>query len=199
MGGHGAVLRVSAMTSTAQCSGPDGDFETTVQTRFPDRVHFIQRFQTRPDFETLLVGHRGWRLAGNATASIDRTVRAVVRGREVHAMLVRMEERFSDLVRQGEAPFAGQRCLVLRGRDYEGFPAAIYISAADATPVGFRLTDSLSANRNEVLIDVGDWQSTGDLRLPRRATYTTGAKVWRYVYTELEINPRGLGPLDPPT
>jgi hypothetical protein len=112
-------------------------------------------------------------------------------------MLLGLGSRFHDLARTPDAPFANRPCLPIEGRDIEGLPATIYISAEDALPVGFRLVDAMAPDPTDVLIDVGDWQTVGAIQLPRRATFTSAGEVWRYVFSQVETNPRDLGPLAP--
>jgi hypothetical protein len=188
MGGSDPLAKIHSIVAEAQCRGPDGDFTTRVATLLPDSVRFIQRRPDRPPLEILVVGDRGWRFPPETgPRPIEEPLRAMVRGRELHAMVVRMLERFPQLRRSGEAPFAGQSCLVLEGTDLTGRPATVYLRSEDALPAGFRLADPLAPDGEPIVVDLADWRQVGDVRLFHQATFTTRAGLTRWVYTTLSL------------
>ncbi len=199
MGGSDALARIYAIVAEARCTGPNGEFTTRVETLLPSSVRFRQVRPDRPPLEILILDDRGWRFEpeGGATV-IDEPLRAMVRGHELHAMVVRMLERFPVLERAGEVEFSGQPCLALEGQDNTGRPATVYLRAADAVPAGFRLTDPLSPEGDTIVVDLGDWRKVGDVRLFHQATFTTRGGVYRYTYGTVSLDLGDAQAFEPP-
>jgi hypothetical protein len=199
MGGSDALARIYGIVAEARCNGPNGEFTTRVETLLPDSVRFRQLRSDRPPLDILVLADRGWRFdpeGGNTT--VDEPLRAMVRGHELHAMVVRMLDRFPVLQRAGDVEFAGQPCLALEGTDVTGRPATVYLRAADAVPAGFRLTDPLSPDAEVIVVDLGDWRQVGDVQLFHQATFTTRSGVYRYTYGTVSLDLGDAWAFEPP-
>lgn len=199
MGGSDALARIYAIVAEARCTGPNGPYTTRVETLLPDSVRFRQVRSDRPPLEILVLDDRGWRFEPEGgTTTVDEPLRAMVRGHELHAMVVRMLERFPVLERAGEAEFSGQPCLALDGEDITGRPATVYLRAADAVPAGFRLADPLSPEGDTIIVDLGDWREVGGVRLFHQATFTTRTGVSRWTYGTVSLDLSDAGTFEPP-
>ncbi len=199
MGGSDALARIYAIVAEARCTGPNGQYTTRVETLLPDAVRFRQVRPDRAPLEILVLDDRGWRFeAEGGTTTIDEPLRAMVRGNELHAMVVRMLERFPVLERAGEVEFAGQPCLALEGEDLTGRPATVYLRADDAVPAGFRLTDPLSPDGGAIIVDLADWRQVGDVRLFHQATFTTRTGVVRCTFGTVSLDLGDAGAFEPP-
>lgn len=180
LGGKERLETLRSLSVEARCLGPDGPFETAVESLRPGRVHFRQ---TSEDGTTEIwsTPSATWTVGEDGTArELSAGVRSFVRSHEFHLLLFEVYERFSGHAPGGERVVDGTRCAVVRMEDGEGRPAALCIDPANDLPVALELNPE--AAEGPITILFGDWSRIGDIQYFWAFLLVEGTRAFRYSY-----------------
>ena len=195
-GGWGTHLR--RLTTQAVVSGPDGASRVTVDSAYPDRLHFEQRFFDGRHFSGWVNGDAAWYLEGNdpQPRPLTATDRALLRANEWHVICLGLADRFSDITAAAYETVAGQEALRLNMNDELGRPAAVFIDAQSFLPVALEFAGE--EDGREVSIRFANWRELDGLQLFRKATVVDGPRVSEYLYTDIGVDRPERGEFDVP-
>jgi hypothetical protein len=195
-GGWGTHLR--RLTVQAVVTGPDGASRVTVDSAYPDRLHFQQRFFDGRHFSGWANGDAAWYLEGNdpRPRPLTATARALLRANEWHVICLGLADRFSDITAAAYETVAGQEALRLDMSDELGRPAAVFIDVQSFLPVALELAGE--EDGGEVSIRFANWRELDGLQLFRKATVVDGPRVSHYLYTDIGVDRPEGGEFDVP-
>jgi hypothetical protein len=176
--------RVETVDAEAAVQGPRRRFEASVHSARDGRV----RLSLGPDF-TAGVGRAGPWLAEHGGITVpDPATRTVVRGHELHMLVLAPESRWRDPVSLGLLPWQGDSALAVSLLDELDTPAVLYLDRRDTLPVGLRLVNQSGGGARRVDVTLGDWATVDGVRLFRRAAFQHGPDRYDYRYTALRLN-----------
>ena len=178
---------VQSLTTTANCEGPNGPFETTVTSIRPHTVYFRQASE-RGITEIWSTAERTWGgNAGEEYENLTPRVRDFVRGHEFHLMLLDVRPRFSKFELEGPETVKGAECLRVSMEDEAGEDASICIRTRDWLPVELRVNPAGAAGPVQIVFH--DWRPTDGLNLFHGMELTEESdRIFTYDYVDISVN-----------
>lgn len=178
---------IQSLTTTADCVGPDGEFETTVTSIRPDTVYFRQA-SARGITEIWSTAERTW--GGNAGEEYELLtpqVRDFIRGQEFHLMIIDVRSRFSDFTLLGEQEIDGQDCLSVSMKDETGGKASICVRTDNWLPAELRLDRESAAGPARITFE--DWREVEGLNLFHSMEVNEEPdRVFTYDFVDVSVN-----------
>lgn len=178
---------IQSLTATAEGTGPDGAFETTVTSIRPHTVYFRQA-TGRGITEIWSTAERTW--GGNAGEEYElltSQVRDFVRGHEFHLMVIDMKERFSDFEMIGPEKSGDADCFRISMKDAAGAEAAVCVRSDNWLPAEMQLNPGSAAGPVRIVFD--DWRETDGLNVFHALELTEDPdRVFSYQYVDISIN-----------
>jgi hypothetical protein len=188
--GAGAVQTVEAV---ATVQGPRRRFEASVRSARDGRA----RLSLGPDFLAGFSRTGAWLVDRGRVTTPDSVTRTVVRGHELHLLLLAPESRWHDPLFLPVLPWQGDSALAVSLLDELQTPAVLYLSRRDTLPVGLRLVNHTGGGAARVDVTFGDWETVDGVRLFRRAAFQHGPVRYDYRYTTLRLNRLADGAFEP--
>jgi hypothetical protein len=179
--GAGTVETVDAV---ATVQGPRRRFEAAIRSARDGRV----RVALGADFVAGIGRSGAWMSKGGRVTTPDSATRTVVRGHELHLLVLAPESRWHDPLFLGVLPWQGDSALGVSLLDELDTPAVLYLSRRDTVPVGLRLVNHTGVGASRVDVTFGDWTTVNGVRLFRRAGFQHGPDRYDYRYTALRLN-----------
>jgi hypothetical protein len=178
---------IQSLTATAECTGPDGAFETTVTSIRPDTVYFRQA-SGRGVTEIWSTAERTWGgTAGEEYESLTPQVRDFVRGHEFHLMVIDVKQRFSDFELVGPETAGDADCLRISMKDEGGADASLCVRTDNWLPAEMQLNPGSAAGPVRIVFD--DWRMSGGLNIFHAIELTEEPdRVFSYDYVDISIN-----------
>jgi hypothetical protein len=176
--------QVHTLEAVATVEGPRRRFEAQVRSARDGRA----RLALGPDFVAGFGRSGAWRLDHGRVATPDSTTATVVRGHELHLLLLVPESRWHDPLFLGARPWQGDSALAVSLLDELDTPAVLYLSRRDTLPLGLRLVNHTGVGARRVDVTVADWTTVDGVRLFRQAVFRHGADRYDYHYTTLRLN-----------
>lgn len=178
---------IQSLTATADCTGPDGEFETTVTSIRPDAVYFRQA-SARAITEIWSTAERTW--GGNAGEEyqlLTPRVREVVRNHEFHLMIIDLKTRFSQFRLLGRQESGGAECRTVSMRDEAGGEASLCVRTDNWLPVEMHLDGASAAGPLRITFD--DWRETDGLNLfYSMQVIEEPDRVFNYDFVDISVN-----------
>jgi hypothetical protein len=192
----GATDRVETISAVARVSGPHGSFETRVYSARDGRA----RLDLGGQFLGGMNACHGWLVdqAAQVVRPLDRVSRSVVRGHELHMLVVAPETRWHKPQARGIQPWTGQPALAVEFRDDLAKPAMLYFRPSDTLPVGIRLLNHTGHGAPEVEVTFDEWGKVRGVRLFRQAVFAHGGDRYVYDFTQLHVNAIAEALFEPP-
>ena len=186
LGGTTAIGRLKSLSVEAQCTGPSGPFQTSVQSLRPGSVYFFQT-SNRGTTRVWSTPSRTWTIDGGKPEAAGEPVRAFVRGHEFHLLLFEVESRFPKREATGEEIVDGRACTRLLMRDEGGNAAKLLLDKASFLPRMLELNPP--GAQGPVRISFDDWRKINDLLYFESFRMTEGPdRTFTYRYTRIAPN-----------
>jgi hypothetical protein len=176
--------KVENVEAVATVQGPRRRFEASVRSARDGRA----RLALGPDFLAGFGPAGAWQAERGRLTKPDSATRTVVRGHELHLLVLAPESRWHDPLYLGLLPWPGDAALAVSLLDELDTPAVLYLSRRDTLPVGLRLVNHTGVGAARVDVTFDDWTVTDGVRLFRRAAFQHGADRYDYRYTTLRLN-----------
>jgi len=175
---------VTTVDAVATVQGPRRRFEASVRSARDGRA----RLSLGEDFSAGFGAGGPWLLQAGRVTLPDSATRTVVRGHELHLLVLAPESRWHLPLFLGVLPWHGDSALAVSLLDELDTPAVLYLSRRDTLPVGLRLVNHSGAGARRVDVTLGDWTTVDGVRLFRRAVFQHGPDRYDYRYTTLRLN-----------
>ncbi|MFN0152284.1 MAG: hypothetical protein ACKVU1_16390, partial [bacterium] len=178
----------------APTNEPARDFTSIVISARDGRVVFAQppRFCAGVDDS----GGWVWGADANARAPLDSLTESVLRGHELHMLVIAPETRWSFAGAVRDTLFRGAPAVAAHFRDALGAPALAFYARADSLPLGFVIANHSGRGEARIEVELADWRRRGDLRWFDRALFRQGAATYEHRYTS--VRPiASITPADP--
>jgi hypothetical protein len=193
--GNTEVIR--AISAVADVSGPRGSFQTWVSSARDGRA----RLDLGGQFLAGVGTCHGWLMdeAAKRVTPLDKVSRSVVRGHELHMLVLAPETRWHRPHARGSQRWAGEPALTVEFKDDLGEAALMYFRPSDTLPIGLRLMNHTGHGAAQVDVTFGDWEKLKGVQLFRSAVFEHGGERYVYHYANLQINGVSDTVFEPPT
>lgn len=180
--GGGAVDAVETIRAQAVVQGPRGQFVTVVWSARDGRA----RMEQSGGFVAATHPSGAWRLDARTgeAVELDPEILSMVRGHEVHMVMMAPLTRYVKPKAAGEVEFGEKKALAVEFSDSFDDRVLAYYAVADTAPLGLRLTHP----DPDVFVTFDDWTLVEGVRLFGKAEFTQGAESFQYRFTDLELN-----------
>lgn len=195
LGGREQINLLESLAISANCSGPDGAFQTWVQSHRPDRAYFRQK-SARGEIEIWCVPGRVYtKKEDSDVQELPPAMRSFVRGHEFHLLLFELETRFSDFRLVGEGVFEGETCYSIDMVDEDGNPAGLHISPATHLPIALEMNPPQA--EGTITVRFSNWKEIEGLNYFHSFVLTEGPKrTFTYQYEQISPNSVALDLFD---
>lgn len=176
---------VRTILAAAHVTSPSGSFETRIASTVDGRVRLAlgAGLVAGVDAEGA-----GWTCdTTKAVAPLDSITRSVVRGHDLH-MLIVSPSWMPSPTRGPDQRWGGDSAISLQFVDELGAPLTMYLRATDSVPIGLDVVNHTGSGPREVRVLLENWQDHTGLRLFRNATFEHGSNRFVYRYDQLAIN-----------
>lgn len=186
MGGAESVAALEVLAVTAECSGPNGAYSSSVHWQRSGQT-LLQQSDATGQRLLLALGERAWELdpeaAGERTA-LPGGAADMVHGHAFHPTLFELDRRFHDhrAVGTGE-----DGCLRLEMVDGGGRAAAVCLDPETMLPARFSFTPA--GPGAEIELRLTGWRKIGELLYFTAFDLRQGEEEYRWVYSTIEPNP----------
>jgi hypothetical protein len=182
----GAVERVQSLSAIAAVTGPRGSFEAAAYSARDGRA----RLALGKQFLAGIGAKQSWVFdpTADTVGRLDSVTRSVVRGHELHMLVLAPETRWQQPQVGENREWAGAPAVAVVFRDDLGGPATLYLRASDTLPLGLGLINQTGEGAREVDVTFGEWEEVDGVRLFRRAVFVHGPDRYVYSYTQLRLN-----------
>ena len=187
LGGRDAIESLRSLAVEADCTGPDGEFRTRVESFRPGATYFHQSDGQRVT-EIWSTAERTWRRdAENGLVELDQRARDFLRGHEFHLLLFELESRFSNHRLAETTEIDGRACRRIAMEDESGHPASLCIDESDGMPVALEVNPP--GAQGPIRIRFDDWREVEGIRYFHFFELTEGPeRTFTYRYRSLERN-----------
>jgi hypothetical protein len=182
----GEVGRVKSLMAIATVKGPSRSFQSAVYSARDGRARLAlgERFLAG-------VGRtKGWiyHPAAHKVASLDDTSRGVIRGHELHMMMLAPTTRWQQPQSRDSQEWAGEPALAVEFRDNFGAPTTLYLRSSDTLPIGWQLVNHTGQGPPDIRVTLSQWEEIEGVRLFRHAVFAQDSARYVYDYTKIELN-----------
>jgi hypothetical protein len=175
---------VETVEAVATVQGPRRRFEASVRSARDGRA----RLALGPDFVAGFGRAGPWLAEGGRVRAPDSATRTVIRGHELHLLVLAPESRWREPLFQGVLPWQHDSALAVSLLDELDTPAVVYLDRRDTLPVGLRLINHTGVGAARVDVTFADWTTVDGVRLFRQAAFQHGPDRYDYRYTTLRLN-----------
>lgn len=176
--------RVDDVEAVAAVQGPRRPFAASIRSARDGRA----RLALGPAFVAGFGKRGAWLAEHGRVTTPDSVTRTLIRGHELHLLVLAPESRWHDPLFLGVQPWQGDSALAVSLLDELGAPAVLYLDRRDTMPVGLRLRNHTGRGAIRVDVTLGGWETVDGVRLFRRAAFLQGADRYDYRYTTLRLN-----------
>jgi hypothetical protein len=192
MGGAAAVAALETLVVTAECTGPNGAFSSTVRW-WRGGTTMMSQSDATGQRTLLAVGEQAWQLdaASGAKTPLAEDMASMVHGHAVHPILFELDTRFHD---HREAGTGEGGCLRIEMLDDSVRPASVCLDPATRLPTFYAFTPA--GPGGEIEMRLSDWRQVGDLLYFNSFELRQGDEEYRWVYSTIRPNETITGPWD---
>ena len=176
--------RVETVEAIAAVQGPRRPFQASVHSARDGRA----RLALGPGFVAGFGKGGPWLAEQGRVRTPDSVTRTLIRGHELHLLVLAPESRWHDPLYLGVLPWQGDSALAVSFLDELSTPAILYLGRRDTMPVGLRLRNHTGQGPARVDVVFDDWATVDGVRLFRRAAFLQGTDRYDYRYTTLRLN-----------
>jgi hypothetical protein len=176
--------RVENVEAIAAVQGPRRPFSASVRSARDGRA----RLALGPAFVAGFGKRGAWLVEHGRLTTPDSVTRTLIRGHELHLLVLAPESRWHDPLFLGVLPWQNDSALAVSFLDELGTPAILYLGRQDTLPLGLRLRNHTGRGAARVDVSLGGWETMEGVRLFRRAAFVQGADRYDYRYITLRLN-----------
>lgn len=171
IGGQRYINRVQSIYSLAACIGPNGEYQTEIQSAKGNKTIFRQIKENKPDYIGLVNGDTYWTKGIEATIA-DKNSAFAWRSHELQWVATHLTERFRDPKFIGDEDFAGKQAVKISATDELDKTTYLYFEKHTSLLLGLILFSPFSENQETIRLSINDWKKVGKLLLPSKVTFS---------------------------
>jgi len=189
IGGKGEIAKVITLKAFADCTGPNGNYTTEIQSAQSGPLIFRQVRAGGSSYLGQVNGEIFWtqdEKSGEFTLA-DRRAALAWRSHDFAFLVMEIGEKFSELTPAGEEEFNGRRAWKLNGRDALGNPAALFFDRQTKLVLGVVMRNPFE-NTETIRTVFNQWKAVGALKLPAKITVTDKKGDFVLNFKEIILN-----------
>ncbi len=197
IGGRNNIARVQHIYAFAHCNGPNGAYQTEVQSAHGSKTLFKQVRANKPDYIGMVNGDTNWTMVPEPAIANKQTAFAW-RSHELQWIATHLTERFRNLVFAGYEDFAGKRAIKLSGIDELNKTAHLYFDTNTYLLAGFTIFDPFGEQQETIQLTIQEWKKTGRLLMPKKVVFTDKKGSFELYFRTIKVNQAAAGTFDVP-
>jgi hypothetical protein len=179
-----SVSGIEAIRSVANVRGPVREFQTVVISARDGRMFFAQA-------SDIVAGVADsskwlWNFDSHEPIALDAATESVVRGHELHMLMLAPGSRWRYADRIRDTTFRGRAAIAVDYADALGAPATAFYAARDTLALGFLIANHSGRGEPTVEVELTDWRKFGDLRFFGRAVFRQGKGAITHQYIRVD-------------
>lgn len=171
IGGQGEIARVKNIYSLAECTGPNGAYQTEIFSANDTLTVFRQSRKNKPDYTGSCNGEYTWTSNPEPEPAGEKEAFAW-RSHELQWIALHPSGRFCDLHFAGTASFAGKQAIKLSAADERNKPAELFFDSKTFLLLGFSIESPFSEKPVMIRLQIQEWKRAGKLLLPAKVVFT---------------------------
>lgn len=190
MGGETAVNRIQSITAVANCTGPNGDYITKLESSRDGNLYFEQVRSGQRPFAAWIVGaDQGWTLneAGEKTALNPQAI-TMIRSHDFQMIPLTFTERYIGLLALGAVEFQDRTCEKVQFDDELGQICHAYFDAGNYLWAGMTLANSIGEPGEIVTVIINNWQEVEGVKLPQNIVAIDKNGEFSLDFVQMELN-----------
>ena len=149
IGGQKHINRLQSIYSFANCIGPNGKYQTEMQSANGNKTFFRQIRENKPDYIGIANGETYW-TEGDEVAISDKNSAFAWRSHEVQWVATHLTERFRELKFAGDEDFAGKQAVKLSANDELDKTAHLYFDKNTDLLLGLTIFSQFSESKETI-------------------------------------------------
>ncbi|MBK6265239.1 nuclear transport factor 2 family protein [Marivirga sp. S37H4] len=170
IGGQNNISKIDNIYSFADCSGPNGKYQTEVFSAKGFKTFFRQIRENRPDYIGIVNGKIYWTKGADVAIS-DKNTASMWRSHELQWLATHLTERFREYKFEGIEEFAGKQAIKLSVVDELSKTAYLYFDSNSYLFQGFTISNPVSKNPELIQMVINTWEKVDKLMLPTNVTF----------------------------
>lgn len=171
IGGQNNISQIDNIYSFADCSGPNGKYQTEVFSAKGIKTFFRQIRENRPDYVGIVNGETYWTKGADVAVS-DKNAASMWRSHELQWLATHLTERFREAKLEGIEEFAGKQALKLSVIDEVNKIAYLYFDSNSHLFRGFTIINPLNKNPGNIQMVINRWEKVDKIMLPKNVTFS---------------------------
>lgn len=171
IGGKYNIDRVKNIYSLADCSGPNGLYQTEMFSALERKTIFRQMRENKPDYTGIVNGDTYW-TNGPEPVIETRNTAFAWRSHELQWIAIHLTERFRDIKFGGREEFIGKQALKFSATDELGKTACLFFDPNTNLLLGFIILSPFSEKPETITLEIIEWKKTGRLLLPAKVSFS---------------------------
>lgn len=184
---HSSISQLKSIYSFANCTGPNGKYQTEIYSKNGSKTIFRQIRENKPDYIGITNGDIYW-TKDTLVKSSNKISAFVWRSHELQWIATHLTDRFSNIIFSGYEIFAGKEAVKLSGKDELNQSAHIYFAKSNNLLIGIKLLNPFSENQEVIQMEIVDWKKVKNLLLPSKVTFTDNQGTFVLNFQKIKIN-----------
>ncbi len=187
IGGQSRIERLQSIYSFADCTGPNGRYQTELFSAKGSKTIFRQIRENKQDYTGIVNGDVYW--TKNPQATISNAKSAFVwRSHELQWMATHLTERFNEITFAGNETFAGKQAVKLSAFDELNKPASLYFDKNTNLLLGIIILNPFSETPETIQMEILDWKKSGKFLVPSKVSFTDKQGIFVLNFQIIKIN-----------
>ncbi len=179
---------ISKIYIHAECTGPDGPFQTQIWSTTEGFVRFEQ-YSSRDTTIAGISDTKSWMRDDNEISDIDLSNEVFLHSHELHLIAIDPLSRLANPTYMGKSEFKAQQADRIQFLDGLNNHVDIYYRLDDPLPIGMKIRNPFDREGEHIQILFENWKRLDNgLFFFTEASFQQGEDVWRYEYTAIEID-----------
>ncbi len=171
IGGINSINRVQSIYSFANCIGPNGKYETEIQSAKDNKTIFRQIKENKPDYIGIVNGDNYW-TKGIEIEISNKNSAFIWRSHELQWIATHLTERFRDAKFIRNEDFEGKQAVKISVIDELDKTAYLYFEKNTNLLLGLTIFNPFEENQDTIRLSINDWKKVDKLLLPSKVTFS---------------------------
>lgn len=187
IGGLKHIASIQNIYAKAHCSGPNGKYQTEIQSASNSKTIFRQSYDHKADYMGITNDDVFW-TKGEVLMITDNKTAFVWRSHEIQWIATHLTERFHELKFTAYENFDGKEAIKLTGLDELNRSAFLYFEKTSNLFLGYSIFSPFSDNSEIIQLTINEWRKIGKILLPSKVTFKDGSGQFELNFHTIKIN-----------
>lgn len=197
IGGQNNINRVQNIYSFANCTGPNGKYQTELHSAKDSKTIFRQLRENKPDYVGIVNGDTYW-VKGKEIVISNKKSAYVWQSHEIQWIATHLTERFREIKFDGKEDFAGKQSVKLSAIDELNKTAQLYFDKKTNLLLGIIFLNPYSEKPETIRLEINEWRKIGKLLFPSKVSFSDNQGNFELRFHTIKINQIDLSIFDIP-